>query len=81
LGITVPHRAADLFTMGTKVTYAGLQPGDLVFFITGGDGVSHVGIYIGNDHFIHASSKYGVKEQKIAGYYAEHLCGARRVIK
>lgn len=79
LGKNVPHRAAALFKMGKKVTYAQLQPGDLVFFNTNGRGVSHVGIWVGDHTFVHASTRSGVKREKMKGYYAKRLVGARRI--
>ncbi len=78
-GIEVPHRAAELYNMGTSISRSDLKAGDLVFFETGGNGVSHVGIYISNNTFIHASSKAGVKESELSGYYADHYLGARRL--
>lgn len=54
-GITLPHSAAGQAALGTPVSKADLEPGDLVFFDTLG-GISHVGIYIGNDQFINAAS-------------------------
>lgn len=78
-GMRVPHHAASLYKMGTKVTYANLQSGDLVFFNTMGRGVSHVGIWIGNNKFIHASSSRGVRVDTLTGYYAKKLVGARRL--
>jgi cell wall-associated NlpC family hydrolase len=79
LGKDVPHSAATLYTMGTAVHYDELQAGDLIFFNTSGRGVSHVGIWIGNNKFIHASCSKGVVEQDLAGYYSERLVGARRI--
>ena len=78
-GKNVPHNAAALYKMGTPVSYAELQPGDLVFFHTTRSGVSHVGIWIGDNHFIHSSTKYGVVQQRLAGYYAKRFVGARRL--
>jgi len=78
-GIEVPHRAAELYTMGTSVPREELKAGDLVFFETGGNGVSHVGIYVANNTFIHASTSSGVKESELSGYYAEHYVGAKRL--
>jgi cell wall-associated NlpC family hydrolase len=52
LGVSLPHSSATLSTMGTPVSKAALQPGDLVFFYSP---VSHVGIYMGNGKILHAS--------------------------
>lgn len=79
-GKNVPHHAATLYQMGHPVRYEELQPGDLVFFNTNGQGVSHVGIWVGNNKFIHASSTHGqVVVAEMKGYYAERLVGARRL--
>jgi probable lipoprotein NlpC len=80
-GKKVPHSSAALARMGTKVTYKELQPGDLVFFKTGrrGGGISHVGIWVGNNQFIHASSGRGVITSTLDGYYAKRLVCARRL--
>ncbi len=57
VGINLPHSAAQQATMGTSVSRSSLQPGDLIFFDTDGNGtVTHEGIYIGNDTFIQAES-------------------------
>ena len=50
-GVHVPHYAAYQANYGHRVAYAALQPADLVFF---GNPIHHVGIYAGNDRFIHA---------------------------
>jgi cell wall-associated NlpC family hydrolase len=52
LGIALPHSSATLSTMGTPVSKAALQPGDLVFFYSP---VSHVGIYAGNGMVLNAT--------------------------
>jgi cell wall-associated NlpC family hydrolase len=52
LGISLPHSSATLSTMGTPVSKAALQPGDLVFFYSP---VSHVGIYAGNGMVLNAT--------------------------
>ena len=79
LGKDVPHNAAALATLGRKVSYDELQPGDLVFFHTTSAGISHVGIWVGEKTFIHSSSNRGVVRQKLEGYYAKRLVGARRL--
>ncbi|HEY3417436.1 MAG TPA: NlpC/P60 family protein [Armatimonadota bacterium] len=75
----VPHHAATLYHMGTKVVYDDLEPGDLLFFNTLGSGVSHVGIWIGENKFIHASCSRGVTVSELKGYYSRRLVGARRI--
>ena len=52
MGITLPRTSAEMATVGQQVDRANLKPGDMVFFGSGGR-VSHVGMYIGNDRFIH----------------------------
>ena len=53
MGITLPRTSAEMASVGQQVVRANLKPGDMVFFGSGGR-VSHVGMYIGNDRFIHA---------------------------
>lgn len=55
MGITLPRTSAEMARVGQQVDRANLKPGDMVFFRTAGGGrISHVGMYIGNDRFIHA---------------------------
>jgi peptidoglycan DL-endopeptidase LytE len=83
-GVALPHNAAALFGKGVPVSRASLSPGDLVFFHTRGRSlrISHVGIYLGEGNFIHASSGKGrVRiDTLLGGYYQEHFAGARRII-
>jgi len=67
---------------GTPIQYGGLQPGDLVFFQnTYTTGLSHVGMYIGNDQFIHAENENtGVRISSLSSnYYSTRYLGARRL--
>lgn len=52
--INLPRTSAEQASAGMPVERADLQVGDLVFFRTSGNRISHVGMYIGNDRFIHA---------------------------
>ena len=81
MGYSIKRTAAQQLTCGYAVT--DLQLGDLVFFentYTTGADASHVGIYVGDNQFIHAASG-GVKVTDLSDdYYAARYIGARRVI-
>ena len=81
-GTAIPRTAAEQYEHGTPVDRENMQPGDLVFFKnTYKHGVSHVGIYIGNDSFVHASSGHGrgvTVSSLNDAYYRNHWAGARR---
>ena len=80
-GITLPRTSRDQYSVGTWVSNSNLQPGDLVFYNTSGSGVSHLGIYIGNGQFIHASSSKGVMISEMSNsYWSARYYGARRVL-
>ena len=76
LGISLPHYTVAQYHVGVAVSRGRLQPGDLVFF----DGLGHVGIYIGQNQFIHAPHTGDVvKVSSITGWYAQTYVGARRI--
>lgn len=79
-GKSIPRVSYEQANYGEKVDREDLQPGDLIFFDTMNKGrVSHVGIYIGNNKFIHAAnSKSGIIESELSGYYSKKYMGARR---
>ena len=54
LQVNLPRTAAEQAHIGSQVSRSSLQPGDMVFFNTAGQRISHVGMYIGNNRFIHA---------------------------
>lgn len=80
-GKTLPRTAAEISKVGTTVKPADLQPGDLVFYNTLKRGFSHVGIYLGDNKFIHAPSAGGQVriESMDVGYWKQRFNGARRV--
>ena len=83
LGVSLPHGATPQLNYGASVSRSDLQPGDLVFFSDYGYAASHVGIYVGDGQFIHASSSssngYCVCVSSLtSGYYDSHYAGARR---
>jgi peptidoglycan DL-endopeptidase CwlO len=75
VGISLPHNAAMQYGMGSAVGREFLQPGDLVFF----NGLSHVGLYIGGNQFVHAPHTGDVvKISPLTGWYSSTYVGARR---
>lgn len=58
LDVAVPRVSRDQAKFGEKIDQRDLQPGDLVFFITSGKVINHVGIYMGKSRFIHAPRRY-----------------------
>ncbi len=81
-GVTLPRTSQELSRIGEKVTAADLKPGDLVFFNTRRLQFSHVGIYIGEDRFIHAPRRGGEVEVVTLSkdYWRKHFDGARRLV-
>jgi probable lipoprotein NlpC len=81
LGVALPHSSAAQYQLGTSVSRQDLQPGDLVFFNTNGHSVSHVGIYIGNNTFVHSESGRGVVNTKLTDpyYWSKRYVGAKRI--
>ena len=81
-GITLPHNSRSMYSHGTSVAKKDLKPGDLVFFYGSNKNViNHVGIYIGNGQFIHASSSKGITITGLeSSYYVNHYYGAKRIL-
>lgn len=81
LNIDLPRTAAEISRTGEKIEPGELQPGDLVFFNTLKRGFSHVGIYMGDNKFIHSPSKGGqvrIESMELA-YWKKRFNGARRI--
>ena len=83
VGVNLPHNAQKQFARGVKVSRGKLEAGDLVFFgYYGSADIRHVGIYLGNGEFIHASTKKGVIITAMdSPYYAGNYKGAVRVLR
>ena len=79
LGMEVPRTTTELLQSGEKVKRDEIQVGDLVFFRTG-PGNRHVGIYMGNGDFLHASSSQGVMTSSLSNpYWRQRYWQARRL--
>jgi cell wall-associated NlpC family hydrolase len=81
LGLSLPRRAEEMSRVGEKVSMSNLKPGDLVFFNTMRRTFSHVGIYIGDNKFVHSPSTGSTirVDDLDDGYWEKRFTGARRV--
>ena len=80
LGLNIPRSTNLLLKTGTQISRQQLSVGDLVFFKTG-ISKHHVGIYIGKDQFIHASTSQGVTKSNLKSpYWSNHYWKATRVL-
>ncbi|NQX47674.1 C40 family peptidase [Paenibacillus tritici] len=78
--LDLPRTSKSQASAGDYVAKSDLRPGDLVFFETGGNGISHAGIYVGDNKFAHSSSSNGVTITKLSsGYYKDKYVTARRI--
>lgn len=83
-GLNLPRNSRAQFRAGRPVTVADLRPGDLLFFATnGGRRVSHVGMYTGNNRFIHAPKKgQNIRSASLTtSYFQKHFVGARTYLR
>ena len=81
-GLALPHNTQAQSRLGETVDRSDLQPGDLVFFNTQRKPFSHVGIYLGEDRFIHAPKEGAMvrTENLRVRYWATRYDGARRIM-
>ena len=81
LGLSLPRRAEEMSRVGEKVSMRNLKPGDLVFFNTMRRTFSHVGIYIGDNKFVHSPSTGSTirVDDLDDGYWEKRFTGARRI--
>lgn len=79
-GHQLPRLADAQFEICDKVERDQLEPGDMVFFDIDGSGIGHVGLYTGNNRFLHASSSRGVVEDSLKdSYFVRAYAGAGRI--
>ncbi len=82
MGVELPHSAREISAFGERVARDALEPGDLVFFHNAEHGyATHVGIYVGDDKFVHAARRGGQVQvdSLTTTYYAQHYFCARRL--
>ncbi len=81
-GVSLPRTSSSQYGVGRSVSRSNLQAGDLVFFATGGGGISHVGIYVGGGNMVHAPQTGDVvKVSNInSSYWQKTYVGAKRVL-
>ena len=81
-GMVLPRNSQSMSKVGEKIDKPDLQPGDLVFFNTRRQPNSHVGIYIGDERFVHAASRGGEVEisDLQESYWKKRFNGARRLL-
>lgn len=83
IGALLPRTAREMSEVGQKIDPSQLKPGDLVFFNTMRRAFSHVGIYLGDNHFLHAP-RAGAEvrvESMENSYWTQRYNGARRIIE
>jgi len=82
VGIDLPRTALEQSAQGNRVSVRELKPGDLVFFNTIGENISHVGIYVGNGKFLHApaTGKLVRIDKLYTKFWAQRYVTARRMI-
>jgi cell wall-associated NlpC family hydrolase len=80
-GVKLPHSASAQARHGQKVPRQALKPGDLLFFRTYRRGISHVGLYIGDNKFVHAANtRRRVRVDSLSqAYYRNRFVTARRL--
>ena len=81
LGLTLPRSSKEMSKSGEVISQDELRPGDLVFFNTMRKAFSHVGIYLGDNQFVHAprtGGRVGIADLRDS-YWVKRFNGARRI--
>ncbi|MGN1114668.1 MAG: C40 family peptidase [Oscillospiraceae bacterium] len=77
VGISLPHNAASMAHYGKSVSRSSMKPGDIIVM----NGGSHVGMYVGNNKFVHAMNSYdGIKVQSVSNLQYYSINTIRRII-
>ncbi|MDP6984374.1 MAG: NlpC/P60 family protein, partial [Candidatus Latescibacteria bacterium] len=82
-GVELPRTSRQMYQLGKPMDRQALRAGDLVFFRIddSGPGISHVGIYVGDGRFAHASSSRGAVIDPLgSSYFDKRYAGARRIL-
>jgi cell wall-associated NlpC family hydrolase len=81
LDVNLPRSSSEMSTVGTRVDRTELLPGDLVFFKNGKNRINHVGIFIGNDTFVHSSLSKGITRDTLnESYYSKRFATGVRIL-
>ena len=83
LNIEMPRTSREQFHSGQDIAVENLRTGDLLFFSSNGVTQDHVGLYIGNNRFVHAEKKAGfvIITDLNQPWYVKHFLGARRIVE
>ncbi|HTE27406.1 C40 family peptidase [Flavitalea sp.] len=78
--LNLPRISAEQYNQSKRISKKELREGDLVFFKTNGSSISHVGVYLRNNKFVHASTSGGVMINDLGDdYFARRFAGSGRV--
>lgn len=81
IGEVLPRTSQEQFMIGEEVEFENMAVGDLLFFNTTANGVSHVGMFAGGSEFIHASTSRGVVRESInEPYFVRRYVSSKRII-
>ncbi|WP_236848288.1 C40 family peptidase [Chlorobaculum limnaeum] len=81
LDVNLPRSSREMASIGAKVDRSELRPGDLVFFTNGKNRINHVGIFIGNDTFVHSSLSKGITRDTLnESYYSKRFATGVRIL-
>lgn len=83
LHVDLPRTSREQFHAGESVAVENLRAGDLLFFSSDGVTPDHVGLYLGDNRFVHAEKRAGhvIITDLTQPWYVKHLLGARRVVQ